>query len=72
MVVRSAPQYVCQLPLPPVAGLEVAADTIPHQEIDEALALLTLLHRKEFDHLSERGIIKYQSGKPILLWSYGK
>ena len=54
VVVRSAPQYVGELPFSPVAGLEVPADPIPDQKVELALAFLTLLDRQEFDQLRER------------------
>ena len=57
VVVRSAPQYVGELPFPPVAGLEVPADAIPDQKVDLALAFLPLLYRQEFDQLRERVMV---------------
>ena len=53
VVVRSAPQYVVELPFSPMAGLEVPANAIPDQKVELALAFLSLLDRQEFDQLRE-------------------
>ena len=34
-----------------MAGLQIPADAIPDQEVDQGLAFLALLDREEFDHL---------------------
>ena len=51
VVVRSTPQYISQRLLSPVAGLQVSADAIPDQEVDQGLAFLAFLDREELDHL---------------------
>ena len=43
VVVRSAPQNIRQLLLSPVARLQIPADAVPDQEVDQRLAFLAHL-----------------------------